>query len=233
MGKATSSCAWRQSSTTSARIAACLCRVFKARKDSQILKNVRLAQTASYFVAFVALGMAMASLGPTLPGLAQQTHSSLSDISFLFTVRSFGFLLGSLFSGRFYDRMRGHVVMAAMIFAMSAMMGLMPIIPLLGILLAAMLVLGMAEGALGVGGNALLVWVHQSKVPPFMNALHFFYGAGTFISPLFIPAARSLSINNTSAAVYFGVAVLILPAAAWLLTLPSPVNQQAADDSDE
>src|SRR5690348_9545295 len=103
--------------------------------------------------------MAMASLGPTLPGLAQQTHSSLSNISFLFTVRSFGFLLGSLFSGRFYDRMPGHAVMAAMIVAMSATMALMPTIPVLGVLLAAMLALGTAEGALGVGGNALLVWV--------------------------------------------------------------------------
>jgi FHS family Na+ dependent glucose MFS transporter 1 len=197
------------------------------------LKNLKLTQTISYFVAFVALGMAMASLGPTLPGLTQQTHSSLSNISFLFTVRSFGFLLGSLSSGKFYDRMPGHKVMAAMILAMSAMMALMPVIPLLWLLLAAMLALGTAEGALGVGGNALLVWVHQSKVPPFMNALHFFYGIGTFLSPLIIPAARFLSIDNTSGAVYFGVAVLILPAAAWLLALPSPVNQQAADDSDD
>jgi FHS family Na+ dependent glucose MFS transporter 1 len=123
--------------------------------------------------------------------------------------------------------------MAAMIFAMSAMMGLMPIIPLLGILLSAMLVLGMAEGALGVGGNALLVWVHQSKVPPFMNALHFFYGVGTFLSPLIIPASRFLKVRNTTAAIYFGVALLILPAAAWLLTLPSPVNQQGPDAAND
>jgi FHS family Na+ dependent glucose MFS transporter 1 len=197
------------------------------------LKNTKLAQTTAYFIAFVALGMAMASLGPTLPGLAQQTHSSIGNISFLFTVRSLGFLLGSVSSGEFYDRMSGHKVMAAMIVAMSAMMALMPVIPLLWLLLAAMLALGTAEGALGVGGNALLVWVHQSKVPPFMNALHFFYGVGTFLSPLIIPAARLLSINNTSAAIYFGVAVLILPAAAWLLTLPSPVNVQATDDSDD
>ncbi|HKP85111.1 MAG TPA: MFS transporter [Blastocatellia bacterium] len=192
------------------------------------MKNTRAAQTASYFVAFVALGMAMASLGPTLPGLAEQTRASLGEISFLFTVRSFGFLLGSLFSGRFYDRMPGHKVMAVTIIAMSATLALMPVVTTLAVLLAVMLALGMAEGALGVGGNALLVWVHQSRVAPFMNALHFFYGFGGFISPLII--ARTLSIKNTTAAPYFTLALLVLPAAALLLRLPSPQNQQASEE---
>jgi FHS family Na+ dependent glucose MFS transporter 1 len=197
-------------------------------KESTKLKKVKTAQTVSYFIAFVALGLGMAALGPTLPGLADQVHANLSEISYLFTARSFGFLLGSLFSGRFYDRLSGHRVMAAMIFAMSATMALMTITPTLGLLLAVMLALGTAEGALGVGGNALLVWVHQSRVAPFMNALHFFYGVGGFISPLII--ARTLAIKNTPAAPYLVLAILILPAAAFLLRLPSPQNQQVSDE---
>ena len=87
--------------------------MFEAGKDFSILKNIRIAQTVSYFIAFVALGLAMASLGPTLPALAEQTRASVGEISYLFTVRSFGFLLGSLFGGRLYDRLRGHHVMVA------------------------------------------------------------------------------------------------------------------------
>lgn len=192
------------------------------------MKNIKIAQTTAYFIAFVALGLAMAALGPTLPALAQQTHVSLSEISYLFTARSFGFLLGSLFIGRFYDRMSGHAVMAATIIAMSAMMALMPIITVLPLLVAAMLALGTAEGALGVGGNALLVWVHQHRVPPYMNGLHFAYGVGGVISPLIV--VRTLSINNTTAGPYFVLAVLILPAAALLFALPSPKNQQASQE---
>ncbi|HEY9232508.1 MAG TPA: MFS transporter [Blastocatellia bacterium] len=203
--------------------------MFEAGKDFSILKNIRIAQTVSYFIAFVALGLAMASLGPTLPALAEQTRASVGDISYLFTVRSFGFLLGSLFGGRLYDRLRGHHVMVAMIIAMSATMALMPVITKLAVLLVVMLVLGTAEGAVGVGGNALLVWVHQRRVAPFMNALHFFYGVGGFISPLII--ARTFSVYNTTAVPYFVLALLILPAAALLLRLPSPQNQQAPGDS--
>ncbi len=184
------------------------------------MTNNKTAQTVAYFIAFAALGMAMASLGPTLPGLAQQTRSTVSDISFLFTVRSFGFLLGSLFGGRFYDRLPGHSVMAGTIVAVSAAMATMPLVDELPLLLTVMLVLGTAEGALGVGGNALMVWVHGSRVAPFMNALHFSYGVGGFISPLII--ARTLSSNNAVRMPYFVLAVLILPAAILLLRLASP-----------
>src|SRR5215472_6634420 len=112
--------------------------------------------------------------------------------------------------------------MAAMILVMSASMSLMPAVRTLGVLLAVMLVLGTAEGAVGVGGNALLVWVHGSRVAPFMNALHFAYGAGGFIAPLIV--AWTLSLNKTIVAPYVVLAVLMLPAVALLLRLPSPSN---------
>jgi FHS family Na+ dependent glucose MFS transporter 1 len=193
------------------------------------LKDIKRAQTAAYFVAFIALGLAIASLGPTIRGLAAQVHVSTADISYLFTVRSGGFLLGSLFSGRFYDRLRGHAVMAAMIVFMSATLALMPVAGTLGVLLSIMFLLGTAEGALGVGGNALLVWVHQSRVAPFMNALHFFYGVGAFLSPLVI--AGALRISNTTAAAYLALAVLVLPATALLVRLPSPQNQETSHEN--
>ena len=169
----------------------------------------------------------MTSIGPTLPGLAKQTGVGMGDISYLLTVRSFGFLLGSLFGGRFYDRMRGNLVMAVMIFAMSVTLALMPMIPMLSVLLAVMLLLGIAEGAVGVGGNALLVWVHQSRVAPYMNALHFFYGVGCLLAPLII--AQTLARENSTVISYFVLAVLMLPVAALLLFVPTPQNQQVVE----
>jgi MFS transporter, FHS family, Na+ dependent glucose transporter 1 len=203
------------------------CLVFE--KDSTNLKNLKIAQTVSYFISFVALGLAMTSIGPTLPGLAKQTGVDLGQIGYLLSVRSFGFLLGSLFSGRFYDRMRGNLVMAAMLFAMSATLALMPMIPRFSILLSVMLLLGIAEGAVGVGGNALLVWVHQSRVAPFMIALHFFFGVGCMLAPLII--ARTLSSENPMAVSYYVLAALVLPAAALLLFVSSPKNQQLVEDT--
>ena len=45
-------------------------------------QSSRLAKTAGYYVAFVVLGLSTAALGPTLPGLAEQTRSTLSQVSY-------------------------------------------------------------------------------------------------------------------------------------------------------
>ena len=43
--------------------------------------------TIAYYAIFIALGLAVAALGPILPGLAENTHASLSAISILFTIQ--------------------------------------------------------------------------------------------------------------------------------------------------
>ena len=110
---------------------------------------------------------------------------------------------------------------------MAVMMVLVPLIPLLWLLVAVLLVLGAAEGALDVGGNTLLVWLYRDKVGPFMNALHFFFGVGAFISPIVVAQAVQASGDITLA--YWVLALLMLPALLWLIRLPSPERQAAAE----
>jgi fucose permease len=188
----------------------------------------KISQTLSYYAAFIALGLVTASLGPTLTGLAERTQTDLSHISYLFTARSLGYLLGSLMVGRVYDRIPGHPVMATALLVMAAMMFLVPLIPLLWLLIAVLLLLGIAESTLDVGGNTLLVWVHRDKVGPFMNGLHFFFGSGAFLAPIIIAQAVLLSGDITWA--YRSLALLLLPPAIWLLRLLNPTAQILAQD---
>lgn len=190
----------------------------------------KLAQTATYYAAFIALGLASASLGPTLGGLAQHTHTRLSEISFIFSARALGYLIGSFVGGRVYDRWAGHVVMAGVFVVMAAMLALTPVIPLLWLLTAVLLVLGMGEGAMDVGGNTLLMWVHRSEVGPFMNGLHFSWGVGAFLSPIIVAQAVLISGDITWA--YWMLAVLMLPVVLGLLRQPSPLPQASSPVSE-
>ncbi len=197
--------------------------------ESASLKDTnRMSKTVGYYTAFIALGLVTASLGPTLPGLAENTGAKLGEISFLFTTRSLGYLLGSVLGGRLYDRVRGHPLMAAVLFVMAAMAALIPLIPLLWLLAVVMLILGMAEATVDVGGNTLLVWVHRREVGPFMNGLHFFFGVGSFLSPIII--AQAVLISGSIMWAYWALAVLILPAAIWLLRWPSPTATATSPD---
>jgi FHS family Na+ dependent glucose MFS transporter 1 len=180
----------------------------------------KISKTIAYYVAFVALGLVAAALGPTLPGLAEHTQTQLSRISLLFTANAMGYLAGSLLGGRLYDRVPGHPVMAAMLMIMVAMIVSVPLISLFWALFAAFLILGLAQGALDVGGNTLLVWVHGDKVGPFMNGLHFFFGIGAFLSPIII--AQAVLRTGDIIWAYWALALPMLPVLAWLLRLPSP-----------
>ena len=180
-------------------------------------KPARLLPTASYFAAFVALGLTIGTFGPTLPGLAAQTGASLGGVSFLFMARSLGYLVGSSRGGRLFDRLPGHRLMAAVLFVMASMMALVPLVPALWLLTAVLLVLGAAEGALDVGGNVMLVRVHASGVGPYMNGLHFFFGVGAFVAPVVV-AQSTQGVKLP----YWILALALLPVAGWLLRLPSP-----------
>jgi FHS family Na+ dependent glucose MFS transporter 1 len=190
-----------------------------------VAPNKRGLTTAAYYASFVAMGISMASLGPTLPALAANTRAGLSAIGILFTARSLGSLLGSVFGGQLYDRLRGHRVMALMILIMAIFTAVTPFVPLLWLLVAVLFVTGAVQGVLNIGGNALLVWVHGNKVGPFMNGLHFFFGVGTFITPVIV--AQFITRQGGLAGTYLLLAVIILPTTV-LAFLPSPASPKAA-----
>jgi FHS family Na+ dependent glucose MFS transporter 1 len=187
--------------------------------------------TIGYFGAFVAIGLSTAVLGPTLPGLAEQTASQLGEAGVLFTTHALGYLVGSFQGGRLYDRIAGHVVMPVMLLIMAVLLALVPLMPVLWLLALVVLLLGAAEGAVDVGGNTLLVWLHGRRVGPFMNGLHLFFGIGSFLAPVIV--AQALSRTGDISWAYWALALLVLPAAAWLAPLASPGGQRDAAGEGE
>lgn len=192
-------------------------------------KSGKFAKTVGYYLAFIVLGLITGIFGPTLLDLARNTQTTLNQISIIFAARSLGYLAGSFLAGRLYDRVRGHWIFAAVLFATSIAFVLIPVIPLLGLLAAVVFALGIAEGAIDVGGNSLIVWVHHDRVGPFMNGLHFFFGIGAFISPIVI-AQVVLSTGDFRWAFWL-LAVLMVPLALWFTRLPSPPIEHSSQQA--
>jgi FHS family Na+ dependent glucose MFS transporter 1 len=190
-------------------------------------KRQGLTITAAYYAAFVGLGMGIAAIGPTLPGLAQHTGTRLSSISFLFTAHNLGYLVGCLLAGHILDRVRGHPVMAGMLIIMAVMMCLVPLMPLLWLLTVALFCLGLSGATLDVGANTLLVWVHRDRVAPYMNGLHAFFGVGTVIAPIVV--AQMVLVSGDITWAYWVLGACLLPAVVWLWRLPSPAAPKESD----
>ena len=179
--------------------------------------------TTAYYLAFVLLGLTVSVEGPTLLKLAEHTSSALDEISSLFLFSSLGYLVGSYIGGRVYDRLPGHRFMASVIVLLGIMVAVVPLATTRWALFTIVLVLGLFKGALDVGCNTLLLWVHNETVGPFMNGLHAFFGVGAVIAPLVV--ARVLALTDDIYWVYWLFAILCLPLALWIWGLPSPASR--------
>jgi FHS family Na+ dependent glucose MFS transporter 1 len=191
-------------------------------------KQTKLIATAAYYLAFLIIGATFAVNGPSLPTLAENTSSGVGRISLIFVFSSLGYLIGSYFGGRAYDRIPGHKIMAGVLLVMGAASTFIPISHSLAVLLFFMALSGLATGVLDAGCNTLLLWTHGEKSGPFMNGLHFFFGVGSFIAPLLLVKVllTTGSINWT----YWLVAIACLPIAIWLWLLPEPSHQMHSDE---
>jgi FHS family Na+ dependent glucose MFS transporter 1 len=95
-----------------------------------------------------------------------------------------------------------------------------PLASVLWVLLLLGFLMGIGKGAVDVGSNTLLQWVHGEHVGPFMNGLHFAYGLGALIAPLLL--AQIILLTHEIYWVFWILAILIAPLACWLWFLPGP-----------
>ncbi len=190
--------------------------------------QTKLIATAAYYLAFIIMGAITAASGPSLPSLAENTSSGLERISLIFIFGSLGYLIGSYFGGRAYDRIPGHKVMAGVMLMMGIASTFIPISHTLAALLFFMFLSGLATGALDVGCNILLLWTHAEKSGPFLNGLHFFFGVGSIAAGLLF--AKVLSVTGSITWMYWFFAITCLPIAIWLWFLPEPIHQMHSDE---
>jgi FHS family Na+ dependent glucose MFS transporter 1 len=176
-------------------------------------------QTLTYFGAYFVLGATISSLGPTLPFLASNTGTSLAQLGLLFTLRSAGYLIGSLIGGRLYDHLSGHRLLGGAILAGGFSLALVPEIQVFPLLILVLLVIGLAESTLDVGSNTQLVWAHGARSGPYLNGMFLVAGIGGTLAPLVFSTLGG-------AWGYRALALVTLPIASWAYFTRAPERQK-------
>ncbi|MBW6465940.1 MAG: MFS transporter [Brevefilum sp.] len=191
-----------------------------------------LRRFLTYALCLISVGVGISLLGPLLPFLADKVNVSIGQMGFAFTAQNLGYMLGSVGGSWLYDRFKSHTLMVLSI-ALMVLMGL--IVPLMGTfdtLLLVLFWLGLGLGLLDVGANVSLVWIFQSRVGPFMNALHFAFGVGAILTPLILSTVMGWTGGSLTWAIWVLV-VLFLPGFVMLLAHPSPQYMEKNQDQRE
>ncbi|KAK8757762.1 hypothetical protein V5799_004605 [Amblyomma americanum] len=86
---------------------------------------------------------------------------------------------------------------------MTLMMALIPVCQVLAVLAVVLAVMGFFMGCIDTVSNVYMIRIYAKDVSPFLQALHFFYGIGAFVSPMIaqpflLNEDCSLFIDNTS-----------------------------------
>jgi FHS family Na+ dependent glucose MFS transporter 1 len=149
-------------------------------------KSAAARRTSGYYLLFLCLGLTTAVIGPTLPALAEQTHTPLGHMGWLFLAGAVGYTSGTMLGGRVFDHVRGHPVLGMTQLASAVLLALVPILPWFWLMLGVLACKGCADGLVNTGANTLLVWTHGEKVGPYMNGLHFCFGLGAFLAPMLV-----------------------------------------------
>ena len=191
------------------------------RKVLAGVRTPRFVGTFAYAMSFWLLGIVIASLGPTLLFLSEQTGADLDLLGFIFPARSLAYLLGSAFSGPLYDRLPGNRLLATCLFVTTAGTAAIPFCPTVWLLAICVAMQGLAMGFLDTGGNVMLVWLHGGhRVAPYMQLIHFAFGVGAFVSPMVV----EISVHTTGTVKWSFVimAALFIPVATLVMFTPSP-----------
>lgn len=164
--------------------------------------------TLALCASFLGLGMSISVLGPTFEDLAVNVKKNISNISYIFVGRSAGYIGGSLLGGILFDCMNPHLLLGFSMLVTSVGMCGIPFCKQALLLTGLMSSIGMSMGILDTGGNVLILNTWGEQAGPHMQALHFSFAAGAFVSPiiaklLFGPDSNSsagiLPTNSTPA----------------------------------
>ena len=124
---------------------------FLALKIRAMHRRLVVGISIAYFIAFLGVGLVIASLGPIMLALSVQTGAEVDNLAFLFTSRAVGYLLGSVVGGVLVDKVPGHRMMFAGLLVNSVATGIFPFmnsIPILAVLSSAQ---GLTMGFLDTG----------------------------------------------------------------------------------
>ncbi|KAG8198244.1 hypothetical protein JTE90_021501 [Oedothorax gibbosus] len=140
--------------------------------------------TGTLCAVFWSFGMCVAFLGPTLLDLGCKTNTVFATMSWVFFSQSLFVLLGSACGGILVQRISHYILLVVSILMMCLTMAIIPFCQALWVLTFVLAIMGFFMGTTDTVANVSMIRIYGKDVSPFLQALHFFYGLGAFISPM-------------------------------------------------
>jgi len=184
----------------------------------------RLVLAVSY-LGMLAFGVVLTTLGAVLPSLVERFGIDKAGAGALFTLLSFGILVGSIVFGPIVDR-RGYrgILTLALALIVLGLEGI-AFAPTLGWLRAAIALIGFGGGIVNGGTNALVADVSEEGRGAGLSLLGVFFGLGAVGVPFVLAVLLGRASYTTIVAALGAVPLLPLLVAS-VAPFPAPKHAQ-------
>ncbi|XP_052834083.1 major facilitator superfamily domain-containing protein 4A, partial [Octopus bimaculoides] len=138
----------------------------------------------TYCMVFGSFGMGVACLGPTLLDLGCQTATDLREMSWVFFVQLLMTSIGTIVAGYLANKCAVAFLLFLAMVGMPLTMFVIPSCTGLASLVLIVMLMGLCMGCIDCISNLGMINLFKNNVSPFLQAMHFSYGMGAFLSPM-------------------------------------------------
>ncbi len=128
-------------------------------------------------------------VGPLLPEISHAVHLPIERAGLIVSASASGALISVLIAGEINQRLSAQkILVGAMALFTAGLAGIATSPGLAGLLCAGFL-LGLANGGIDIGANALIVELNRERLASALNYLHVLFGVGALLGPLIVSGA--------------------------------------------
>jgi fucose permease len=128
-------------------------------------------------------------LGPFLPEISRTSHLPIERAGLIVSSSAAGYFISLLIAGEINQSMSAQKILVGAMVLFTAGLGWLAIAPGLEALLCAGFLIGLANGGIDIGANALIVELNRERLASALNYLHVLFGVGALLGPLIVSAA--------------------------------------------
>jgi fucose permease len=128
-------------------------------------------------------------LGPFLTQISRTAQIPIERAGLIVSASAAGYFISVLIAGEINRSLSAQrILVGAMVLFTAGLAGL-AVAPRLAGMLCAGFVIGLANGGIDIGANALIVELNRDRLASALNYLHVLFGVGALLGPLIVSAA--------------------------------------------
>jgi MFS transporter, FHS family, glucose/mannose:H+ symporter len=128
-------------------------------------------------------------IGPFLPEISRTANIPIERAGLIVSASAAGYFISVLIAGEIHQQLSAQKILAGAMALFAAGLGWLAIAPSLAGLLGAGILIGVANGGIDIGANALVVEFNRERLTSALNYLHVLFGVGALLGPLIVSAA--------------------------------------------